>query len=450
MNSKTQSFSADRIFSRLHAIVVGYSLPAIVVGAISMVATYPGRTHGLGMFTEPLLKDLSLDSNSGRVTYSMLGFWATLLGSLFCLPIGWLLERFGQRILLIANYLFLGIAVLILANADSLWQLFAGLLLTRGFGQAALSAVSITIVSNAHTRDRLGMAMAVYAMLSLPFHLVLINTVGWGLNEMNFSWRFVSSMTGVAIFFLISTAFMIPKRASQADRIKKPTESKAEHGIDTSSIGSLLGNLDRDAETHSGYTWFQAVQTPAFWTFGLTISLWGMIYAGSSLFNQDIFKERGFEASLYFSILSYSAIIGLGSKFVFGWLNHRVPLNWLLATTMGLTAISLTGLPFATKIWHAYAYGTLGGIASGGVALLFFSCWGTLFGHRALGYIQSTAQMMTVLASAIGPFLFASVKKWTDSYELIFFILAGLSFLLAIWAMFVPLPIHNPSRSTKE
>ena len=36
----------------------------VAVAALAMVLTLPGRTHGLGLFTEPLLKSLSLDRES--------------------------------------------------------------------------------------------------------------------------------------------------------------------------------------------------------------------------------------------------------------------------------------------------------------------------------------------------------------------------------------------------
>ena len=49
---------------------------AVGVAAAAMVATLPGRTHGLGLITEPLLSDLQL----GRVPYAALNFWATLIG----------------------------------------------------------------------------------------------------------------------------------------------------------------------------------------------------------------------------------------------------------------------------------------------------------------------------------------------------------------------------------
>ena len=404
-----------------------------------MVATYPGRSHGLGMYTEPLLTDLGMSDNDGRFTFALLSFWATLLGSTFCLPIGWLLARLGQRHLLILNFIFLGLSVLVLSYANGLWSLFLGLLLTRGFGQAALSVVSITIVSNAHERNKLGMAMAAFAALSLPFHLVLLQLVGWGLTDLSATWRSVSASTGAVIIGLIGFAFFLPRRSRF-----ESTPISSRGLLSLFRGGDEHNAATRRQQPERGIPLGQALRSASFWAFSLTISLWGMIYAGSSLFNQDIFLERGFSKELYFSILSYTAIVGLFSKFAFGWLNNRIRLNRLLALTMLLTSLSLLGLPFSTKVWHAYAYATLGGVASGGVALLFFSCWGTLFGHRDLGYIQSIAQMFTVFASAAGPVLFAWVKKQTESYSTFFLCLSALALLLSIWAALVPLPkVHS-------
>ena len=76
----------------------------IAVAALAMVATLPGRTHGLGLVTEPLLADLHLD----RVDYASINLWATLLGAAFCLPCGWLFDRLGVRAVLTATLLGLG------------------------------------------------------------------------------------------------------------------------------------------------------------------------------------------------------------------------------------------------------------------------------------------------------------------------------------------------------
>src|SRR5712671_3769249 len=65
----------------------------VVVAAVIMLATLPGRTQGLGLITEPMLRDLHLD----RVLYANINLWATLLGAVICLPIGRLFDRVGLR-----------------------------------------------------------------------------------------------------------------------------------------------------------------------------------------------------------------------------------------------------------------------------------------------------------------------------------------------------------------
>src|SRR5437762_5044212 len=78
------------------------------VAALAMVATLPGRSHGLGLVTKPLLQDFQLDD----VTYGHINLWATLLGALFCLPCGWLIDRHGLRRVLAGVVLLLGLTVL--------------------------------------------------------------------------------------------------------------------------------------------------------------------------------------------------------------------------------------------------------------------------------------------------------------------------------------------------
>src|SRR5437016_5930518 len=79
----------------------------ILLAALLMLATLPGRTQGLGLITEPLLKDLQLD----RVAYANINLWATLLGAAFCFPAGYFIDRFGLRLVSGALVLLLGITV---------------------------------------------------------------------------------------------------------------------------------------------------------------------------------------------------------------------------------------------------------------------------------------------------------------------------------------------------
>src|SRR5690349_10256105 len=120
-----------------------------------MVATLPGRTHGLGLFTEPIRRTFGMDTES----FGFLNFWATILGALFCLPCGWLLDRLGTRGVLAGVLVALGAVVVVMSRVQGNWawqltlpggfsvlllvDLFLLVLLTRGLGQSALSVASL-------------------------------------------------------------------------------------------------------------------------------------------------------------------------------------------------------------------------------------------------------------------------------------------------------------------
>ena len=127
------------------------------IAALAMVLnSAPGTYRGSVLFTEPLLKSLSLD----RESYGFMNLWATLLGALFCLPCGWLLDRLGTRAVMVFVTTGLGATVMAMSRwTTGLWKvpisfslpeamggdialvvmvdLFFFLLLTRGLGQAA-------------------------------------------------------------------------------------------------------------------------------------------------------------------------------------------------------------------------------------------------------------------------------------------------------------------------
>src|SRR3954451_12457162 len=105
-------FAATQPLSSTKSVEAGVSARAnLALAALAMVATLPGRTQGLGLITESLLTDLRVD----RVTYATLNLWATLLGALFCLPCGRLIDRYGSRAVMSVVLGSLALVVLVMS-----------------------------------------------------------------------------------------------------------------------------------------------------------------------------------------------------------------------------------------------------------------------------------------------------------------------------------------------
>ena len=237
-----------------------------------MAATLPGRTHGLGLITTRLLADFSaIDPTS----FAHINLVATLVGSLFCLPCGWLVDRFGTRPVLGVVMLSLAATVFAMSLVTDLWILGLTVTLTRGIGQSMLSVVSITMLGKWFRKDA-GPAMGGYAVL-----MTLLMAVGTGLLASRISavgWRPAWQELAILLAALTPLAWLLAVPPAH-----KPIDLENAEGNENGS--------QADEGTVSA-TLVAAMSTGCFWVFALSISLFGMVSSGVSLFQQLILQER--------------------------------------------------------------------------------------------------------------------------------------------------------------
>ena len=396
-----------------------YGWVNLFVASLAMVGTLPGRTQGLGLITEPLLTDLQLD----RVLFAKINLWATLLGALFCLGVGRLIDKFGSRVVLTVVTVALAAVVLIMSGAQGVVLIAVLITLTRGFGQSALSVVSITVVGKWFVR-RINHAMAVYTILLSVGFMLAFPLVG--AMVLKSGWR--------ATWFVIAIALLLGLAPLSLLLVRRSPES-------CSLDDAFELQTDKSAtERSTGFTLWQALATPSFWVFGLASAVYGLIASGIALFNESILAERNFDASTYHRSLVIVALTALAGNFLGGWLTAKWKMNRLLALAMTLLAGSLLALPHVTTQTHVALYALVMGLAGGFVIVIFFSYWSLTYGRAHLGKIQGAAQALTVLASAIGPLLLAECVTRTGSYAAMFYVLTVIVLLLAVAAWVVKPP----------
>lgn len=388
----------------------------VVVAAVVMLATLPGRTQGLGLITEPMLADLRLD----RVTYATINLWATLLGAAICLPIGRVFDTVGLRTSTLALTLLLAVVVWAMSQlGGGVWPLFGLILATRAIGQSALSVSSITTVGKSFGKDA-GLPMGVYAVLLSMLFMLAFFLVGGSVRTAG--WRTAWGQVAIGLVVLAAPAVLF---------LREPKTAAAEAGASGSST------TVRHAE---GATFAEALRTPAFWIFAMATSLFGLVSSGLGLFNQHVLAERGFPQDIYVTFLIATAFIALVGQFGCGWLTLHWPMPRLLAIAMGIYGAALAGLPFVTTQPQLWVIAVMLGLSGGMVTVLFFAVWGQAFGQAHLGRIQGAAQMLTVLASAIGPLIFAKGFELTGSYSPALWVLAPCVFAMAVAALRLRLP----------
>lgn len=376
----------------------------IVVAALLMVATLPGRTHGLGLFTEPILRTFGLT----RDTYGFMNLWATLIGATFCFPCGWFTDRIGTRAVAVVVMLLLAATVFGL----SLWTggligLFIFILLTRGLGQSALSVGSLTLLGKS-VSPKSGMEMAVYScLISIGFFGafgILRQVVKSNPEE----WRTPWAGIGVGVLVIAALSVFLIRESS------------------------LVSFTKNDDEFDSSKTFSQAIKSYEFWIFALGTSFYGMISSGISLFNESILSEQGFAKEIFLNATVIGIPIGLLANLTSGWLVMKFNLIKVFSSMLTLLTVTLAFYPFLHLEWEVYLYTCLLAASGGGITVCFFTVWKQLYGVKELGRIQGAAQFLTVLGSAAGPSLFAYSKSQFATYVPMFLICIISSMLLVI------------------
>ena len=376
------------------------------VAALGMVATLPGRTVGLGLITEPLLADLQIT----RVHYSNLTIWATILGALFSPLCGRAIDRWGVRICLSFALLLVAAVTITMSIYVSAATLLLFLILSRGFGQSALSTASVTSVGKWFD-THLGIALGIFSALVALGFATTIPIVGGLIDQQN--WRSCWMGIGITLFVVSAFTFAIIPTASR--EIQK---SQAEEA----SVG-----------------WKDALRTATFWSFTVSVALYYLALSGLTLFCESILQELGFERSVYFAAMISMMAAGLIGNFLIGWLSSHWKTNRLMAGSLVILAVVMLGLPHLQSTSQVVLLFGLYGICGGAFAVLFFVGYGKAFGPIHLGKIQGIAQAVGVIASALGPKLLAETQLATGSYWLAFRCLGVAAIVLSFVAWLTPM-----------
>jgi len=381
----------------------GKSAPAVwtqvIAGALLMLATLPGRSQGLGLVTEPLLSDLHIS----RDIYAQVNLWATLGGALVCLPVGAWLDRAGLKTGALVLLPSLGAVVLVMSFIHvAVFGLFILVLLTRALGQGAMSVLSLAVAGRAF-RHKSGAAAGSYAVLLSVLFMIAFVVVGGAVKD--HGWRAAWAGIGVGLFVMMLVAFWLHNTGAE-----KHTE----------------------AGTDEDLTLAQCLRVPAFWAYGMGIAAFAAISSATGLFNQALLAERGFDQKLAYQFLAGSAVIALAGQMICGAGLRWLPIRFWLGIALLVQAAALASFKFISTTSGLWTLAALMGVSGGIITVAFFAIWGDSFGKRHLGRIQGVAQMLSVLASSLGPLLLQRGAGFLHGYANTLMIAAPMCVLLGL------------------
>jgi MFS family permease len=114
----------------------------------------------LGLLVGPIKRDLGIgDTRIGLLQGLAFAIFYTLMG----LPVGWLVDRYSRRTIIVVGVVFWSVMTALCAVAGNFWSLFAARM-GVGVGEATLGPAAMSLSADYFPKEKLGGALSVYAM----------------------------------------------------------------------------------------------------------------------------------------------------------------------------------------------------------------------------------------------------------------------------------------------
>lgn len=383
-----------------------------------------GQTFTVSLFVDPLIDEFGWS----RTTISGLYTAGSLTAASSMLAIGWLLDRFGARVVLAGVGLMLGLAALWMSEVSNQLGVYAGFTALRMFGQGSLGLVPSSLVALWFVRKR-GRATALAGLGMVASQAIfppLIHTL-----NTQIGWRQTWVVLGIIVWaVLIPVAVLFIRRTPESVGLL-PDGATASHPIADDAPRSQL------VQGAGDWTLREALRTRTFWLVFVAAGSQSLVSTALIFHQVAVLDSRGLSAGVSAAVLSVMGPVSLAGAMAGGFMSDRFPNRLLLLAGQAILGIGMLLAMVMTETWQALIYGGVIGFSSGSVITVAAVIWPNYYGRKHLGSIRGAATMAMVAGAALGPLPFALTFDLTGSYTsvlVIFMVFPALSMVAALFA----------------
>ena len=340
--------------------------------------------------------------------------------------VGWLVDRYGARLVLASSVFILGLSTISLAWATVPVAFYVAYGVGRVIFASPVQIGASVVVSRWFVRMRgraNGMLFASHSIGLVLFPLIasaIIATRGW-----QDAWIVLGAL--VWIISLAPVALLI---------VQTPETLGLRPDGDVADASAADDGQPAPPE-EPGWTLRAAMRTPALWILASGIGTLFLVQAGVNTHLAALLRDNGLNAvSAGIGISLSAAFMGAGSLF-WGWIAERFPVRYVLAADAVAVAVPAALFLTMDTTAEALIYSSLFGFGVGGMLSVPPVAYADYYGRQSLGVIRGVTEPFTSLEQAVGAVLSGIVFDLTHSYAwalTAFAVLGGLTAVVILFA----------------
>jgi len=397
-----------------------------MVGIVSAMRILGGGLHGYGftVFFLPVSQDLGLNRAQTSLAFSL----ARAEGAIEAPVIGYFVDRFGPKPLMVAAALLAGIGYIVLSWIDS----YGGFLVTYlGLISLAYSAgfiqTPMVVANNWFIRQRaramtvVGSAVTIGGTAITPLLSMLVTS--WG-------WRWGAFAAG-CLFLIICVPLSLRIQRSPESVGLRPDGDLPAPAEDNQKKATASEPAATDVTAK------QAMKTLAFWA--LAFSMTARVATQSTMMVHFIplMVWKGMSQERAALLLSTFALLNLGFHFFLAWVADRMNKPRLLSLWILLPIAGLLVLQWSEAEFYLWLFAILYSTLDAAFPVTWATS-GDFFGRKYFATIRGNMTFFYMWGSALGPTLAGYVYDRMQSYSSVLWVLmATLSASVLLTALLI-------------
>ena len=396
----------DNFRKRLSGLYYGWRM----IGIVTALRILGGGLHqyGFTVFFLPLTQDLGLTRASTSLAFSL----ARAEGSLAAPLVGYLLDRYGPKPLMLAATTLAGIGYILFSfvtNYTTFLIVYLGVIsfaFTAGFVHAP------TVVANSWFIRLRARAMTVVSA-AVPIGGALITPV-LAIAVRNLGWRPAAFLAG-ALFLVAGVPFCLGIKRSPESIGMLPDGLPLQAENRSSEPGERITSNKIDPEISAR----QAFRSPIFWNLVCAMTCRSVAFTTVTTHFIPMMVWKGLNQTEASVLLAGFAILNLPIHFLLGWIADFVNKPKLVTICLFLGVIAVIPMLISNSLWALWFFAGLYTVLDASIPV-YWAAVGDFFGRKSFGTIRGNMNLFYTWGSVLGPVLAGYVYDRTQSYALVF------------------------------
>ena len=367
---------------------------------------------------------------------------AGAIASLALAPaVGWAIDRFGARPVLVVSVLALGVAMLSLAWATIPLTFYIAFASARVVFHTSAPIGASTVAARWFIAKRgraIGVIFLIGAVGGIVYTMVASLVVeSYGLKT---TWIVIGLM--VLVISVAPSLLLVAERPEDVGLLPDGDEPAADAARKMSPI-SAFSEVEKMTLEEDSWSLSEAVRSGTFWLLILMGFACYFVHTSIGVHMGAYFRDIGLGATSAALAVSVSWIVSAIGSLVWGWVTDRIQVRYAYCGMFLFQAGSTLYLMFTGGTVGVFLASALFGVVSAGSNVVPSVIYANYFGRSSLGKIRGLGEVGVLLGQGTGPVIAGVLFSLQGGYDTIFVVFI----VLALGCSLLALKARPPARA---